>query len=70
MADNPEDTGKDFYQILGISRAATDAEIKKAYRKLAMRWHPDKSGQSDEHSKTRMQWINNCLLYTSPSPRD
>ena len=29
MADNPEDTGKDFYQILGISRAATDAEIKR-----------------------------------------
>lgn len=42
---------EDLYQILGVSRDAGDDEIKKAYRKLAQKYHPDKGGSKDDEAK-------------------
>jgi len=42
---------KDYYKILGVSKAATQSEIKKAYHKLAHKHHPDKSGGDAEKFK-------------------
>jgi len=48
---------KDHYATLGVSKTATEAEIKKVYRKLAMQYHPDKN-KGDKKSETKFKEIN------------
>jgi curved DNA-binding protein CbpA len=59
---------KDYYALLEISSNATDSEIKQAFRKQAIKWHPDRNQRVDTTSK--MQDINEAnLILKDPNAR-
>lgn len=60
----PNLNSDEYYQILGVPRSATDAQIKKAYKKLAVKWHPDKN-PGDEQATTNFQKISEAYATLS-----
>jgi curved DNA-binding protein len=59
---------KDYYKTLGVERSASDADIKKAYRKLAMKYHPDQN-QGDKKSEEKFKDINEAYQVLSDSKK-
>ena len=52
-------TKRDYYDVLGVSKNASASEIKKAYRKLALKYHPDKAqGNHDTFIKITDSYNN------------
>ena len=55
---------QDYYQTLGVSKTASDGEIKKAYRKLAMKYHPDHS-KDDKHAEEMFKKVSEAYAVLS-----
>lgn len=61
-------TKKDYYEILGVSRDASDEAIKKAYRKLAMKYHPDRN-PGDHQAEERFKEVKDAYEVLSDAQK-
>ena len=50
--------GVDYYKILQVDKNAKDDDLKKAYRKLAMKWHPDKNPSNKKDAEAKFKQIS------------
>lgn len=60
---------EDYYQVLGVDKKATAEEIKKAYRKLAVKWHPDKNPNNKSASEEKFKKISEAYAVLSDSEK-
>ncbi|MFA5182688.1 MAG: DnaJ C-terminal domain-containing protein [Syntrophales bacterium] len=56
---------EDYYQLLGVDKKATTEEIKKAYRKLALKWHPDKNPNNKAQAEEKFKKISEAYAVLS-----
>ncbi|AED90337.1 DNAJ heat shock family protein [Arabidopsis thaliana] len=62
--------GVDFYKVLEVDRSANDDELKKAYRKLAMKWHPDKNPNNKKEAEAKFKQISEAYdVLSDPQKR-
>lgn len=50
--------GVDYYKVLQVDKSAKDDDLKKAYRKLAMKWHPDKNPNNKKEAESKFKQIS------------
>ncbi len=56
---------KDYYSILGVSRDASPEEIKQAYRRLVLKWHPDRNPDNRKEAEERFKEITEAYQVLS-----
>ncbi|KAF5744094.1 dnaJ subfamily B member 4-like [Tripterygium wilfordii] len=62
--------GVDYYKILGVDRNAKEDDLKKAYRKIAMKWHPDKNPNNKKEAEAKFKQISEAYdVLSDPQKR-
>ncbi|TYI79284.1 hypothetical protein E1A91_D05G011900v1 [Gossypium mustelinum] len=62
--------GVDYYNVLKVEKNATDDDLKKSYRKLAMKWHPDKNPNDKKEAETKFKQISEAYeVLSDPQKR-
>jgi DnaJ family protein A protein 5 len=56
------------YEVLGVGRKATAEDIKKAYRKAALKWHPDKNLEAAEDAAEKFKEVHGAILPSRLTP--
>ena len=49
---------RDYYEILGVEKGSSDAEIKKAFRRIAMKYHPDRNPDNREDAEKKFKEVS------------
>ena len=49
--------GKDYYEVLGLSKDASADQIKSAYKKLALKWHPDRNSDNKTEAEKKFKEV-------------
>jgi hypothetical protein len=69
-AEAPKEMGVDYYEVLSVDRGSSDDDLKKAYRRLAMCWHPDKNPTNNKEAEAKFKEISEAyqvaILSSSP----
>ena len=60
---------KDYYEVLGVEKNATDEEIKKAYRKMAKKYHPDANPDNKQEAEAKFKEVNEAYETLSDSQK-
>ena len=61
---------KDFYEILGVDKSSSSEEIKKSYRKIAMKYHPDKNPNDKEAEKKFKEAAEAYSILSDPTKKN
>ncbi|XP_010052274.2 dnaJ homolog subfamily B member 1 [Eucalyptus grandis] len=61
--------GVDYYKVLQVDKGASDDDLKKAYRKLAMKWHPDKNPNNKKDAEAKFKQISEAYEVLSDSQK-
>ena len=61
-------SSKDYYSVLGVNKSSSEDEIKKAYKKLALKYHPDRN-KNDKKAEEKFKEINEAYQVLGDSER-